>query len=326
MRAAYYSSQGPAHEVFKLGEQPTPEPGPGEVRVRLAVSGVNPSDWKVRKGGFGRKLVYPVNIPHSDGAGIIDAVGAGVSPDRIGERVWIWNGQWQRAFGTAAEFIALPARQAVKLPDNVDFAVGACLGIPALTAIQAVRLAGLDAGKTLLIAGGAGSVGHYAVQFAKRRGARIIATISGAEKAAHAIAGGADAVIDYRTEDVGTRLRELAPDGVDAVIEMDLARNAAYYPQILKPYATVVIYGMSANEVTLPTLWLMMNNIRLQFLFLYTIPDADREAGIAETTEMLQAGTLINTIAARMPLEEIADAHDLVEQRKLMGNIVLDIA
>src|SRR4051812_4705030 len=155
MRAAFYSRQGSAHEVLQIGEQPTPAPGPGEVRVRLRTSGVNPSDWKVRRGGFGRGLLAPLIIPHSDGAGDIDAVGPGVA-DRQGERVWVWNGQWKRAHGTAAQYIVVPSAQAVSLPANVDYAEGACLGIPALTAIQAVRLAKLDRGSTVLIAGGAG--------------------------------------------------------------------------------------------------------------------------------------------------------------------------
>ena len=322
MRAAFYSSQGPAHEVFKIGELARPEPGPGEVRVKLTYSGVNPSDWKLRKGGFGRKLAFDVVIPHSDGAGVIDAVGPDVPPARIGERVWIWNGHWQRAFGTAAESIALPARQAVKLQDNSSFAEGACLGIPALTAVEAIRRAELAAGHTVLIAGGAGSVGHYAIQFAKRRGARVITTISSDAKAAHAMAAGADATVNYRSGDPGQRIRELAPEGVDAVIEMDFARNVAYYPQILRPYAKVVVYATAA-EVTLPSLWLMMNNIRLQYLFLYTVDDAAREAGIAEITAMMEAGTLISTIAREMPLEQIAAAHDMVEQGKVMGNVVL---
>jgi NADPH2:quinone reductase len=185
MRAAFYSEQGPAHDVLRVGQQPTPETGAGEVRVKLRTSGVNPSDWKVRRGGFGRPLMAPLIIPHSDGAGDIDAVGA-VVRDRVGERVWVWNAQWKRPFGTAAEYIVLPSAQAVHLPDNVDYAVGACLGIPALTAIQAIRLAKAGPGSNLLIAGGAGSVGYYAIQLAKLRGARVITTVSNDAKAAHA--------------------------------------------------------------------------------------------------------------------------------------------
>jgi NADPH2:quinone reductase len=325
MRAAFYSEQGPARDVLRVGHQPTPEPGPGEVRIKLRTSGVNPSDWKVRRGGFGRPLMAPLIIPHSDGAGDIDAVGAGV-PDRVGERVWVWNGQWKRPFGTAAEYIVLPAAQAVHLPDNVDYAVGACLGIPALTAIQATRLAKADPDSTLLIAGGAGSVGNYAIQLAKLRGARVITTISNDAKAAHARAAGADEVINYRTEDVGERVRTLTSGrGFDAVIEVDLSRNAKFYPAVLRPHATVVIYGMSANESTLPSLWLMQNNVTLRFFLVYELTAADRAAGIVEVNDLLKQGRLVHTIARRLPLESIAEAHDIVERGDVTGNVVLDI-
>jgi len=326
MHAAFYSEQGPARDVLRVGHQPTPEPGPGEVRVRLRASGVNPSDWKVRRGGFGRPLMAPLIIPHSDGAGDIDAVGAGV-PDRVGERVWVWNGQWKRPFGTAAEYIVLPAAQAVHLPDNVDYAVGACLGIPALTAIQAIRLAQVGPGATVLVSGGAGSVGHYAIQLAKLRGARVITTISNDAKAAHARSAEADEVINYRTEDVGERVRTLTSGrGVDAVIEVDLSRNARFYPAVLRPYATVVIYGMSANESTLPSLWLMQNSVTLRLFLVYELTAADRAAGIAEVNDLLKQGRLVHTIARRLPLESIAEAHDIVERGDAIGNVVLDVA
>ena len=326
MRAAFYSQQGPAREVLKFGEQPMPEAGPGEVRVRLRVSGVNPSDWKVRRGGFGRGLSAPLIIPHSDGAGDIDAVGPGVS-DRVGERVWIWNGQWKRAYGTAAEYIVLPSAQAVPLPDKVSYAEGACLGIPALTAIQAVRLARIEPGATLLIAGGAGAVAHYAIQLAKLRGARVITTVSGDAKAAHARSAGADEIINYRSENLGERVKALTGGrGVDAVIEMDVTGNAAFYPAILKPHAVIAIYGMSASEAMLPSMWLMQNSITLRFFLVYELRDDDRSAGIAELTELLEGGKLIHTVARRLPLSDIAEAHDLVERGDVIGNVVLDIA
>jgi NADPH2:quinone reductase len=267
----------------------------------------------------------PLIIPHSDGAGDIDAVGPGV-PDRVGERVWVWNGQWKRSHGTAAEYIVLPAAQAVLLPDNVDYAAGACLGIPTLTAIQAVRLTQTEPGSTCLIAGGAGSVAHYAIQLSKLRGARVITTISNEAKAAHARAAGANEVINYRSEDVGERVRALTGGrGVDAVVEMDLSRNARYYPAVLRPHATVVIYGMSANESTLPSLWLMQNNITLRLFLIYEISDVDRRAGITELTELLKQGRLTHTVAKRLPLEDIAEAHDMVERGDVIGNVVLEI-
>ena len=325
MRAAFYTRQGPAHDVLQIGERPTPQPGPGEVRVRLRASGVNPSDWKVRRGGFGRGLMAPLIIPHSDGAGDIDAVGDGVA-DRIGERVWIWNGQWKRASGTAAQYIVLPSAQAVHLPDRIDYAAGACLGIPALTAMQAVRLAQIGLGTRVLVAGGAGSVGHYAIQLAKLRGARVLTTISSDAKAAHARAAGADQTINYRTDNVGEQVRAITDgQGVDTVIEMDLSGNASLYPVIVRPHGRIAVYGTSASDATLPAQWLMQNSVTLIPFLIYEVSPADRAAGLAELSGLLQSGQLIHTVARRLPLDAIAEAHDLVEQGAVMGHVVLDI-
>jgi len=325
MRAAFYMKQGPAREVLQVGEQPTPEPGPGEVRVHLRTSGANPSDWKSRSGRTA-PMSAPLIIPHSDGAGDIDRVGAGVA-DRVGERAWIWNGQWRRSHGTAAEYIVLPSVQAVPLPANIGYAEGACFGIPALTALQAVRLAELSPASTVMIVGGAGSVGHYAIQFAKMRGARIITSVSGPEKAAHARQAGADEVINYRTENVSQRVKTLTDGrGVDALIELDLSTNGKDYPNILRPHATVVVYGMSANEATLPALWLMRNSITLRLFLVYDLSAADREACLTELGALLQSNRLIHTVGRRLPLGEIALAHELSERGEVVGNIVLDIA
>jgi NADPH:quinone reductase len=325
MRAAYYTEQGAAHDVLRLGEQPTPEPGPGEVRVRLRASGVNPSDWKSRRGGL-RGLFAPLIIPHSDGAGDIDAVGPGVTDRTVGERVWIWNGQWKRAYGTAAEHIVVPGAQAVPLPPAIGYAEGACLGIPALTAVQAVRLADLVPGATVLVAGGAGSVAHYAIQFAKLRGAVVLTTVSNEAKAAHAKRGGADVTINYRGEDVGERVKALTDGhGVDAVIELDLTANAKLYPSIVRPHGRIVVYGMSAAEATLPALWMMLNSISLLPFLIYEVSKEDRAAGIEEVTRLMESGKLQHTVAQRLPLERIADAHDIVERGETMGNVVLDI-
>src|SRR5512144_1809577 len=205
MKAAYYERNGAARDVLKVGDVEAPHPGPGEVRVKLAMSGVNPSDVKSRQGST-RKIAYPRVIPHSDGAGVIDEVGDGVSKTRIGERVWVWNGQWRRPFGTAAEWIVLPSEQAVRLPANVTMEAGACLGIPAYTGYQGVLLARAKEGSTALVAAGAGAVGHYAIQFAKKRKATVITTVSSPAKAEIARAAGADHVIDYKREDVGERV------------------------------------------------------------------------------------------------------------------------
>lgn len=326
MQAAFYTRQGPAPEVFTVGEQPTPPPAAGEVRVRLRTSGVNPSDYKVRKGGFGRALAYPLVIPHSDGAGVIDAVGAGVPASRVGERVWIWNGQWNRAFGTAAQFIALPSEQAVAMPDSLDDAEAACLGIPAFTALQAVRQAQITPGMHVLVAGGAGSVGHYAVQLAKRRGATVLATVSSDAKAAHAKCAGADHAILYRSEDVGERVKALTSGrGVDAVIEMDFTANAHLYPACVRPGGSIVVYGMGATEAKLQTFWFMRNRIRLSFVYIYEIDAADRAAGLKELDTLLREGSLQHTVALRLPLADIARAHDLVEAGQVLGNVILEI-
>jgi NADPH2:quinone reductase len=326
MQAAFYCSQGPAQEVMRYGEQPLPEPAAGEVRVRLHASGVNPSDWKVRKGGVGRSLIGPLIIPHSDGAGAIDAVGEGVPASRIGERVWTWNGQWKRPFGTAAQYIALPSFQAVALPAHLSYPEGACLGIPALTAMHAVRIAEANHGMTILVIGGAGAVAHYAIQMAKARGATVLTTVSTAAKEEHARDAGADHVINYRTEDVGSRVKALTDGaGVDAIIEMDFSGNAATYPQILKPRSNVIVYGMSKSDATLPGLWLMQNSITLRFFLIYEITQEQREAALGELTGLLRAATLKHSIGLRLPLREAASAHNRIEQGSVMGNVVLDV-
>ena len=326
MRAAFYTEQGAAREVLKVAEQPKPEPGPGEVRVRLRTSGVNPSDWKARRGGSGRGMAAPLIIPHSDGAGDIDAVGAGVPASRIGERVWIWNGQWKRASGTAAQYIALPSAQAVPLPQNTDYASGACLGIPALTALQAVQLSQVQRESVVLVSGGAGAVGHYAVQFAKVRGARVLATISGDAKAAHAREAGADSVINYRTEDVGARVKALTNGrGVDAVIEVDLTANAKLLPAVLRPHGLAVVYGTGTAEASIPALWLMLNSATLRLFLIYDLSAADRAAVLDEINTLLVQGRLVHAVGQRFPLDKIAEAHEAVERGAVIGNVVLDI-
>jgi NADPH2:quinone reductase len=323
MRAAYYESNGAARDVLRLGDVATPEPGAGEVRVRLRASGVNPSDVKSRA-GLTRKIAFPRVIPHSDGAGEIDRVGDGVPPGRVGERVWVWNGQWRRAFGTAAEFITLPAQQAVPLPANITMEAGACLGIPAYTGYQAVLLADIGEGSTVLVAAGAGAVGHYAIQFAKRRKASVIATVSSPAKAEIARHAGADHTIDYKRENVGERVMAItAKRGVDAVIEMDLAANARLLPDVLAPNGTVAIYGSGAPEVSIPFQSLLQNSIALKFFLVYLMPAEMREAATADITRMLERGELIHNVAQTFDLADVVAAHEAVEAGKAMGNIVV---
>ena len=319
MRAVFYEANGPARDVLRVEDVETPNPGPGEVRVRLRTSGVNPSDVKSR--GL-RKLAFPRVIPHSDGAGEIEAVGDGVPKSRIGEPVWVWNGQWQRPFGTAAEFIVLPAGHAAHLPDNVSFEEGACLGIPAMTAYHAIELAGADNTKTLLVSGGAGSVSQYAIQFAKARGATVITTISSPDKAAAAREAGADHGIDYKREDVGDRVAEITSKrGVDAIIEMDLSANAKLIPAVLRPKGSVIVYGTGA-EATIPSFFCLTNSVLLQFFLVYQLDAQQRDRAVAGINRALEQGKLVNRVGPTFSLAETAAAHEAVE-RGTIGNVIV---
>jgi NADPH:quinone reductase len=322
MQAAYYERNGTAREVLLVGDVQTPHAGPGEVRVKLAASGVNPSDVKSRQGST-RKIAFPRVIPHSDGAGVIDEVGDGVAKSRIGERVWIWNGQWKRAFGTGAEFIVVPAAQAVPLPDKTSFEAGACLGIPAMTAIHAVILANTGKGTSLLVAGGAGAVGQYIIQFAKAKGARIITTVSSPEKAKVAREAGADETIDYKRENVGERVMELTGKrGVDAVIEMDLSANAKLIPSVLRAKGTVVIYG-TGPEAVLPAAFCLVNSITLRFFLVYELDAAERAQAVTAVNDALKAGALINRVTQpTFALKDAVAAHEAVE-RGTIGNVIV---
>jgi NADPH2:quinone reductase len=327
MKAAFYERTGPAREVLQWADLPDPQPGAGEVRVRVRWSGVNPSDVKSRAGLRSKDLPFARVIPHSDGMGVIEAVGQGVPAGRIGERVWIWNAAWGRPFGTAAEFVVLPARQAVPLPAGVPDEAGACLGIPALTALQAVRLAGGVQGQSVLVAGGAGAVGHYAIQCARLLGAaQVLATVSSDEKAAIAREAGADLAIDYRREDVAARVREATGGaGVDRIIEVDIAANAALDAQCLKPGGVCAVYGSGAGQFSLPFFPLIVKNIALHFFIVYHLSDADRAAAEAQLGQWLQAGALQHRIAERVPLADLVRAHELVESGRVVGNVVVQV-
>lgn len=326
MRAAYYEQNGTARDVLRVGEVETPTPGPGEVRVRLATSAVNPSDVKSRLGST-RKIAWPRVIPHSDGAGTIDQVGDGVAKSRVGERVWIWNGQWKRPFGTAADYIVLPAAQAVHLPDKISFAEGACLGIPAMTALHALELTGATRDSTLLVAGGAGSVSQYIIQFAKMHGVKVITTISSPEKARLARDLGADHTIDYKRENVGERVMELTDKrGVDAVLELDLAANAHLIPSVLKPKGSVIVYGTGAAEAALPAFFCLVNSIRIHFFLVYELDATRREHAVRAINDALTRGALVNRHATPFALDDIAAAHEAVEQNKSDGNVIVALS
>jgi NADPH2:quinone reductase len=324
MLAAWYERNGAAREVLQVGEQPDPVPGRGEVRVRLHASAVNPSDVKARAGN--RPVIPPRVIPNSDGAGEIDRVGPGVSKSRLRQRVWTYNGQWQRASGTSAQYIALPAGLAVPLPRKLTWAQGACLGIPVMTAHRCLFADGPIREMTVLVAGGAGVVGHYAVQLARWAGARVIATVSSSEKAAHARKGGAHATIDYRTENVAERLDALTRGkGVDRVVDVELGVNLPTYEKMLRPAAMIATYAAStAQDFALP-LRLRQRNITVRMVFVYTMPDAAKRQAIADLSRWISTGRPKFAIAARFPLDEIAAAHETVESGKKIGHVILDI-
>jgi NADPH2:quinone reductase len=328
MRAIAYERTGPAAEVLQLVELPTPAPAAGEVRVRLHASGVNPSDVKTRAGLRSKTPAFPRIVPHSDGAGVIDAVGAGADAARIGERVWVWNAAWRRAFGTAAQQVSLPAVQAVRLPDGTGFDAGACFGIPALTALHAVLAYGGVAGQRVLVAGGAGAVGHYAVQFARLLGARqVIATVSSDDKARIARDAGADATVNYRDGQLLDGVAALTGGaGVDRIVEVDFAANAKADVAMLRASGgTIAVYGSGAAEMTMPFFDSILKNVELRFFMVYQLEPADRERATALLQSWLERGALQHRIAERLPLERCADAHALVESGRAVGNVVLTI-
>jgi NADPH:quinone reductase len=324
MRAATFTHTGPAREVLHVADFPKPAPAPGEVRVRMATSGVNPSDVKRRDAApYGKPAEFPIVIPHSDGAGTIDAVGAGVPATRIGERVWTFNAQYQRPFGTAAEYCTLPSAFAVHLPDNTDFAAGACLGVPALTAYHAIMLDGSVRGKTLLVQAGAGAVGFYAVQLAKLDGANVIATVSSDAKAQRAREAGADYIVNYRDEDIKARVAAITGGtGVDRIIEVDLKANGMTYPGLIHRHAKAVIYGSGSGPISIPSF--IPLSTTLQFILVYTLSDEQRATYTAALNELLTAGRIKHAIGKHFPLDRIAEAHEAVEAGSF-GNVIVDI-
>jgi NADPH2:quinone reductase len=324
MRAVWYDRQGAARDVIETGELPAPEPGTGEVRVRLEASGVNPSDTYRRRGLVPAE--YPRVIPNSDGAGIIDKVGDGVAASRINERVWLYNGQRNgRWMGTAAEFIAVDADLVSTLPDEVSFAEGATLGIPGMTAHGCVFAAGPVRGKRLLVTGGAGAVGHYAVQLAAWAGAEVIATVSSDRKAERARAGGAAHVINYRSEDVAARVAEITGgDGVDHVVEVDLGGNLAATLGSVRANGSIAYYatnGARRPEVDLRAL--MARNLTVRGFVLPTSPHADRKRAQTDIGSFVRSPNRILSVAAEFPLYETAAAHISVEAGDKVGTVVV---
>jgi NADPH2:quinone reductase len=315
MQAATYTAKGPAADVLRVQDIPAPVAGPGEVLVEVAWSGVNPSDVKSRAGAASAAMDFPQVVPHSDGAGRIVAVGDGVPRERIGRRVWLYNGQWRRAFGTAAEFVGLPSEQAVDLPDDVSEQVGASIGIPLMTAWHAVASLGSLLGKTVLVPGAAGSVGMYAAQLAARGGARVIAVVSNEEKAALARRFGADATVDYTRGQLVDDVRALTGgQGVDAIIEVDAARNAPHYGGLLRFGGKVVVYGSTDATIPLPFRPLIMGFAQVYFFIVYLLPQAAMRETIAGVNALLAAQALQHPATSVHRLADIVRAHEQVER------------
>jgi NADPH:quinone reductase len=335
VRAITYRRPG-GPDVLELTDRPIPEPGHGEVRVRVVFSGVNPTDWKSRStadpGPAGK-------IPDQDGSGTIDAVGQGVDPVLIGERVWMWEAAYQRAWGTAAEYTVVPARQTVLLGATPSFELGAALGVPFLTAHRCLTVAeslpdriaaGSLTGHTVLVQGGAGAVGNAAIQLARWAEATVIATVSSPEKAQLAAAAGADHVINYRQQDVAAEVRKIAPKGADAIVEVNPAVNAAIDAQVLALHGAVAMYADDAGaEVTIPVRSQMMLNARWQFVLLYTEPARSKEYGVEDVNAAVLDGAVHVGRDAGLPLhvfplEQAAQAHQAV-QDGVIGKVLIDV-
>jgi NADPH2:quinone reductase len=325
MRAAWYEGFGPAQDVLTIGDMPTPDPAPGEVLVQIRATGINPSDVKLRSGARpGATMAFPRIVPHSDGAGDIVAVGDGVDPARIGDRVWIWNGQWQRAFGTAAEFIALPSAQAVSFPDNTTYAEAACFGIPAMTAWYALYSDGPIAGKTVLVTGGAGTVGRYACQMARLGGARVITTVSSAEKAAHSTC---DDWINYRETPVTDAVMDLTNGaGVDRIVEVDFGANQDASLGIMKPGGTIASYASAAEMAPVLQFYpFMFKNVTLRMLIVYQLDRETHARGETQMNTWLSDDALRHAVVDGGTLDDIATAQDTVSAGQKLGTVVLTL-
>jgi NADPH2:quinone reductase len=338
MKSVIYSRTGDP-SVLRLVERDVTEPKPGEVRVRIVVSGVNPTDWKSRLGAGDGAAPFPEVTPNQDGAGVVDALGEGVVDLAVGDRVWVYLAGHQRPTGTAQEYTNLPAGRVVRLPSGTSFEIGASMGVPAMTAHRALTVSedgperlhpGALAGKVVLVAGGAGAVGHAAIQLARWAGATVITTISSSAKAALAAAAGAHHVINYREEDVATAVKKVAPDGVDLVVEVAIAANAQVNMNVIKPRASIASYANDGGgEFSLDVRQNMIKNSRYQFVLLYTMGNAALTAAVEDITLALADGALpVGEEAGlplhRFPLARTADAHQAV-QDGAVGKVLIDV-
>ncbi|MBB5911255.1 NADPH2:quinone reductase [Nocardia transvalensis] len=326
MRAAWYDHNGPADQVLSVGELPDPEPGVGEVRVRMKSAGINPADVKRRSGVGGRTMTHPRVVPGDDGAGIIDKVGPRVPAARVGHRVWVHSANHTSAFGTAAEYVVVPATQAIELPDRTSFDEGACLGVPALTAHRALFADGPIDGASVLVTGGAGAVSHYAIQLAKQAGATVLATASTADKAAAARGSGADHVIDYRKPDAAQAILDLVPAGVDRIVDVAFGANLPLTSTVIGTGGTIATYSSDADpEPALPFYTLMRRGVTIRTVLVFVMPAPALRAGTDHITRLLTDNTLTHRIAARYNLESIAEAHRAVENGRSIGKTLLTL-
>jgi NADPH:quinone reductase len=327
MQAAWFESFGAADDVLHVGERPKPVAGPGEVLVRLRTSGINPSDVKKRAGSAPTLLDDGYVIPNSDGAGVIEAVGEGVDPKRVGEKVWVYQAQFGRRFGTAAQYVALDAVRAVNLPIEAGFDVGACAGIPIMTAHRCVHADGPTAGQTVLVTGGAGRVGFYAIQWAKMAGAKVIASASNARDEAICHDAGAKHVFNHREPGWGERVKALnGGKPVDRVIDVEFGANLPEVLDCIRTNGVIATYSSTqVKEPQLPFLRMMYLDLTLHLVLVYTMPEAAKKHAIADITQAFRHGMLLHRIAAKLPLAEIARANQLVEQGGSPGCVIVHL-
>jgi NADPH2:quinone reductase len=327
MKAVWFNSFGKAREVLVYGEQEVVQPGRGEVMVRLSSSAVNPSDVKKRMGASPTLLDHGEVIPNSDGAGVIEAIGEGVNQKRLGERVWVYNGQYGRSMGTSAEFITLSQEQAVFLPDEADFHVGACMGIPAMTAHRCVMADGAVKDKLLVVTGGAGRVGHYAIQLAKHFGAEVIATAGSDRSKKHSEEAGADFVVGHPSEATNRAILEYTKGRkVDRVIEGDFGVNLPFLLEIMETNGVIATYSsMTVAEPKLPFIRMMFMDITLRTVLVYVMPWQAKKDAMDDITTLLSTNALKHRIAQTYPLAESALAHEAIERGDQLGCILLDI-
>ncbi len=327
MKACWVDAFGAAHDVLQQGDWPTPEPGPGAVLVQLHTTGVNPSDVKKRAGGFPDLLAAGPVIPHSDGAGVIIAVGGGVSPSRVDERVFVYQAQYGRQLGTAAETIALDSTRAPVLPDAASFEVGACIGIPIMTAHRCVFADGPVAGQLILVTGGAGRVGHYAIQWAHRAGARVIATASNEEDATACRDAGAEAVVNHRAPDWGKAVLDLTEgQKIDRVIDVEFGANLPELLNCVRIGATIATYSSTeVPEPALPFRTMMFMDLTVRMVIVYAMPEEAKAQAVADTRRALTEGGLQHRIAQTLPFEQMAKAHEVIEEGSVRGCVVVTI-